>query len=135
LIELTNCKQRFILLKNRANLSDKQSATLQRLCRINEPIYKAMLLKEGFIGVYDLKDEDEAIGYIYQWIDEALNSGLPAFVDIAWSMVDKIEYVLNWLDARKVRPSRRGLTTKFAPDEKVNRSCFLGKNMSTTTSA
>jgi hypothetical protein len=76
LIELTNCKQRFILLKNRANLSDKQSATLQRLCRINEPIYKAMLLKEGFIGVYDLKDEDEAIGYIYQWIDEALNSGL-----------------------------------------------------------
>ena len=113
LIELTNCKQRFILLKNKANLSDKQSVTLQRLCEINQPIYKAMLLKESFVGVYDLKDEDEAIGYIYKWIDEALDSGLPAFVEIAWSMVDKIEYVLNWFRCKKSSAISEGFNNKI----------------------
>ena len=113
LIELTNCKQRFILLKNKVNLSDKQSATLQRLCEINQPIYKAMLLKESFVGVYDLKDEDEAVGYIYRWIDEALNSGLPAFIEIAWSMVDKIEYVLNWFRCKRSSAISEGFNNKI----------------------
>jgi len=113
LIELTNCKQRFILLKNKANLSEKQSVTLQRLCEINQPIYKAMLLKESFIGVYDLKDEDEAVGYIYKWIDEALNSGLPAFIEIAWSMVDKIEYVLNWFRCKRSSAISEGFNNKI----------------------
>ena len=113
LIALTNCKQRFILLKNRANLSDKQSVTLQRLCEINQPIYKAMLLKESFVGVYDLKDENEAVGYIYKWIDEALESGLPAFIEIGWSMVDKIEYVLNWFRCKKSSAISEGFNNKI----------------------
>lgn len=113
LIELTNCKQRFILLKNRGNLTEKQAVSLQRLCEINQPIYKAMLLKESFIGVYDLKNEDEAIGYIYKWIDEALDSGLPAFVEIAWSMVDKIEYVLNWFRCKKSSAISEGFNNKI----------------------
>lgn len=113
LIEMTNCKQRFILLKNKANLTEKQAVTLQRLCEINQPIYKAMLLKESFIGVYDLKNEDEAIDYIYKWIDEALGSGLPAFEEIAWSMVDKIEYVLNWFICPKSSAISEGFNNKI----------------------
>jgi transposase len=113
LIELTNCKQRFILLKNRNKLSDRQAATLQRLCEINQPIYKAMLLKESFVGVYDLKDEDEAIGHIYTWIDEALKSGLPSFVEMAWSMVDKIEYVLNWFKCKRSSAISEGFNNKI----------------------
>jgi hypothetical protein len=53
LIGLMNCRQRFILLKNRNNLTESQADYLKRLCEINEPIYKAMLLKEGFLRVYD----------------------------------------------------------------------------------
>ena len=109
----TNCKQRFILLKKKSNLSDNQSAMLQRLCEINQPIYKAMLLKESFVGVYDLKDEDEAVGYIYKWIDEALDSGLPAFIEIAWSMVDKIEYVLNWFKDKLSSAISEGFNNKI----------------------
>lgn len=113
LIELTNCKQRFILLKNRNKLSDTQSALLQRLCEINQPIYKAMLLKESFVSVYNLKDEDEAVDYIYAWIDEALQSGLPAFEEIAWSMVDKIEYVLNWFRCKFSSAISEGFNNKI----------------------
>ena len=113
LIALTNCKQRFILLKNRSRLTDKQSSTLQRLCEINQPIYKAMLLKESFVGIYDLKDEDEAIHHIYGWIDEALQSGLPSFIEIAWSLVDKIEYVLNWFRDRRSSAISEGFNNKI----------------------
>jgi transposase len=101
LIQLTNCKQRFILLKNKSKRTDRQTATLSRLCGVNQPIYTGMILKEKFLEVYDLKTEDEAITHIYEWIDDALESGLKPFEEIAWSMVDKIEYVLNWFTAKR----------------------------------
>jgi hypothetical protein len=49
LIELINCKQRFILLKAKDRLTQRQANYLDRLCKINEPIYKAMLLREIFL--------------------------------------------------------------------------------------
>lgn len=113
LIALTNCKQRFILLKNKQRLTEQQTSTLQRLCAINAPIYKAMLLKESFIAVYDLTDEDEAINHIYGWIEEALGSGLPSFIEIAWSMVDKIEYVLNWFKDKRSSAISEGFNNKI----------------------
>lgn len=113
LIELTNCKQRFILLKNKSKLTDRQSVMLQRLCEINEPIYKAMLLKESFLATYELKTEDDAIAHLYAWIEEALNSGLPTFVEMAWSMVEKIEYVLNWFRCMKSSAISEGFNNKI----------------------
>ena len=114
LIELTNCKQRFILIKNKAKRTDRQSENLARLCDINQPIYKGMLLKESFIGVYDLKTEDEAIDYLYAWIDDALESGLKPFEEIAWSLLDqKIEYILNWFIFRRSSAISEGFNNKI----------------------
>ena len=53
IVNLTNCKQRFILLKNKNKLTEKQDIFLNRLCEINKPIYKAMLLKESFLELYN----------------------------------------------------------------------------------
>jgi transposase len=114
LIELTNCKQRFILIKNKSKRTDRQSKNLERLCDINQPIYKGMLLKESLIGVYDLKTEDEAIDYLYDWIDDAIDSGLKPFEDIAWSLLDqKIEYILNWFISRRSSAISEGFNNKI----------------------
>jgi len=113
LVQLTNCKQRFILLKNKTKRSDRQSATLARLCDINQPIYTGMLLKEKFLEVYDLKNEDEAITHIYEWIDDALASGLKPFEKIAWSLVDKIEYILNWFISKRSSAISEGFNNKI----------------------
>jgi transposase len=113
LIELTNCKQRFILLRNKKKRTARQSATLSRLCDINQSIYKAMLLQERFLEVYELKTEDEAIEHIYEWIDDALESGLTPFEEIAWSMVDKIEYVLNWFVVKRSSAISEGFNNKI----------------------
>ncbi len=54
-VELMNCKQRFILLKKN-KLTKNQSQLLEQLCKLNEPIYKAMLLKEQFLQLYSMGD-------------------------------------------------------------------------------
>jgi transposase len=113
LVELTNCKQRFILLRNKNNRTARQAATLLRLCDINRPIYTGMLLQERFLEVYDLKTEDEAIPYIYEWIDDALESGLKPFEEIAWSLVEKIEYVLNWFVVKRSSAISEGFNNKI----------------------
>jgi len=68
LIELMHCRQRFVLLRRKDKLTPKQASHashLERLCRINEPIYKAMLLKESFLEVYDYKEDlARAEGYL-----------------------------------------------------------------------
>ena len=83
LIELMNCRQRFILLKKKSNLTEKQSGYLERLCKANEPIYKAMLLKESFLKVYDYNDPVEAEEYLRGWIKDAIESSLDMFKKIA----------------------------------------------------
>ncbi len=50
---LLHCKQRFILLRNKP--SRKKTQVLKRLEQLNEPVYKAMLLKEQFATIYELR--------------------------------------------------------------------------------
>jgi len=113
LIELTNCKQRFILLKNKSKRTARQSATLDYLCDINKPIYKGMILKDKFLEIYNLKSEDEAITHIYEWIDDALESDLKPFEEIAWSIVEKIEYILNWFVMKRSSAISEGFNNKI----------------------
>ncbi|MBU1121845.1 MAG: transposase, partial [Candidatus Omnitrophica bacterium] len=95
-INLANCKQRFVLLKKKSKLSERQEITLKKLCDLNEPIYKAMLLKESFMQIYECDDIDEAKEHIADWADQALFSGLKPFIDLACSVINKMNYIFNW---------------------------------------
>ena len=96
LVEMMNCRQRFVLLKNKANRTKKQAEHLKRLCEINEPIYKAMLLKDSFQEVYMQRNEETAGTCLEAWIQEALLSGIDIFKEIAESFRDKKQFILNW---------------------------------------
>ena len=113
LVELMNCRQRFILLKKKGNLSEKQSGYLEKLCKINEPIYKAMLLKESFLEIYDRDDPAEAETYLRVWIEEALNSSLDMFTRIAASFKDKIRYIINWFKKKISSAISEGINNKI----------------------
>ncbi len=113
LVELTNCKQRFILLKNRSKLSDRQSATLTRLCEINQPIYKTLLLKENFPQTYFLNTVEEAKKHLQEWTEQALSSGLKPFIELAHSVAEKTQYILNWFIKKSVRLFRKDSTVKL----------------------
>lgn len=112
-VELTNCRQRFILLKNKNKLTDKQSHYLDALCQINEPIYKAMLLKEDFLQIYELSDVEKVKDHLNNWIEQAKNSSLKAFQELAQSFSDKSQYILNWFKKRVSSSISEGFNNKI----------------------
>jgi transposase len=111
-ITLANCKQRFLLLKKKSKLSDKQSVTLKRLCDLNEPIYKAMLLKDDFMQIYEYENIDEAKEHIVDWADRALFSGLKPFIELACSVIGKMQYILNWFKKKISSAISEGFNNK-----------------------
>ncbi|MFZ2603851.1 MAG: ISL3 family transposase [Candidatus Omnitrophota bacterium] len=113
LIGLMNCRQRFILLKNRNNLTENQAGYLKRLCEINEPIYKAMLLKESFLKVYDYQTPEEAQGYLEGWIKDAFSSTVETFRIIAVSFQDKLQYIINWFKKKISSAISEGINNKI----------------------
>lgn len=113
LISLMNCRQRFILLKNKNNLTQNQAGYLKRLCEINEPIYKAMLLKESFLKVYDYETPEEAQSYLEEWIKNALSSAVETFRTIAESFRDKLQYIVNWFKKKISSAISEGINNKI----------------------
>lgn len=89
------------MLKNKKRLTDRQSATIQRLCEINQSIYRAMLLKESFLQTYECANIEEAGKHLYEWIDQALFSGLESFFEFACSMLEKIHQHCGYLNPRR----------------------------------
>jgi len=113
LIALTSCKQRFILLKKKKNLTERQSLSLNKLCKINQPIYRAMLLKEDFLQVYDFENVEDAEQHLYDWIDQALFSGLEPMFEFACSVLYKMQYILNWYKKRISSAISEGFNNKI----------------------
>jgi len=113
LAELINCKQRFILLKAKRNLTRRDTDHLERLCKINEPIYKAMLLKESFLKIYDYVDPERAKEYLKGWIKDAISSTLETFNAIAKSFEEKMRYIINWFKKKVSSAISEGINNKI----------------------
>ncbi len=113
LIEMMDCKQRFILLKKKANLTENQKGRLDRLCALNDSIYKAMILKEDFLQVYSKQDEASAEEALNEWFAQAAASGIQAFVALAEKFKNKARYILNWFKKRISSAISEGINNKI----------------------
>lgn len=109
-----NCKQHFILLKNQNRLTERQSNNLERLCQLNEPIYKAMLLKEDFLQIYSMGDNIQEIkNHLLSWIAEAKKSDIEPFVSLSASFSAKLNYILNWFKRKISSAISEGFNNKI----------------------
>ena len=113
LMEMMGFKQRFILLKNRVNLTERQSEHLKRLCAVNEPIFKAMLLKESFQEIYLQNTEADARRCLEVWLEQARTSGLQAFERLAESFQEKMTFLLNWFRKKISSAISEGFNNKI----------------------
>ncbi len=113
IIEFINSKQRFILFKKKNNLTDNQSKRLEELCQLNEPIYKAMLLKESFLNIYNYQQADDAEKILKEWLKDATESSLEAFQELAKSFTDKMQFILNWFKKRISSAISEGFNNKI----------------------
>lgn len=113
LIKMMDCKQRFILLKNKGNLTENQKERLDRLCALNDPIFKAMLLKESFLQLYTKQDETSAEECLNAWFAQVAVSGIQAFVILAEKFKNKARYILNWFRKRVSSAISEGINNKI----------------------
>jgi transposase len=108
---LLHCKQRFILFRNKP--SRKKTDVLKRLEQLNEPVYKAMLLKEQFATIYEYREKKDAQPALRSWIGEALRSGLAPFRELALKLFRKRHYILNFFVRRITSAISEGINNKI----------------------
>lgn len=108
---LLHCKQRFILLRNKP--SRRKTRVLERLEQLNEPVYKAMLLKEQFVTIYEYREKKDAQPALRAWIGEALRSGLVPFRELALKLFRKRHYILNFFIKRITSAISEGINNKI----------------------
>jgi transposase len=78
---------RWILLRNRDDLSDKQSAGLAEIQKTNRPLYRAYLLKEQLRLVFQLPVA-EAMRHLDRWLVWARRSQIARFVSLAQTIAE-----------------------------------------------
>ena len=76
---------RFALWKNPENLTDRQEAKLASVAKLNQPLYRAYLLKEELRQVFRLKWE-EGKQLLKEWLQWARRCRIRPFVHLAKSI-------------------------------------------------
>lgn len=92
-------RTRWALWKNAENLSDQQARKLDWIERVNQPLFRAHLLKEHLRLVFQLPLQ-EALDLLEQWLLWAWGSGIDAFVRLGDTIANHLEAVLITLQHR-----------------------------------
>lgn len=76
-------RSRWLLLRNRSNLSEEQSVKLEELLAANAPLTTVYLLKSQLKELWYAPSEDEARRRWQEWFQMALESGLKPLITFA----------------------------------------------------
>jgi transposase len=111
LASMLHCKERFILMKNCQ--TPKRGNFIQKLAELNEPIYKALLLKEQFLAIYAAGSKSLAQKSLKAWIIAAIRSGIPSFIEIGFKFFRKRHFILNYFVCKITTAISEGLNNKI----------------------
>jgi transposase len=106
-------KTRWLLLKNRENLSDKQTVRLETLLALNLKVVKAYLLRQDFQQFWEFIDPECAGRFLDEWVTRTLKTNLEPMKDVARMMRRHRNLILNW----------------FLPEPKISNGCVEGLNL------
>lgn len=104
---------RWALLKNPADLTDRQSVQLAKIRRTRGGIWRAYEMKEQFRAIFTagLAPAD-AIAQLDRWTTRALRSRLPSFVKAANTMRDRRGIIINAIEQGISNGRVEGMNTK-----------------------
>lgn len=91
---------RWVLLKRKHHLTEKQTGRLAELLRANLRTVRAYLLKEDFQWFWGYLSPYWAGRYLHHWTRQALRSRLPPFTKLARTLHQHRTPLLNWFRAR-----------------------------------
>jgi transposase len=102
---------RFALWKRPERLTARQSIKLDEIAALNEPLYRAYLLKEQLRLVVHEHDPDLAPGLLDDWLHEAAQSGLAPFVKAAATIAKHRQPILLAITERVTNARVEALNT------------------------
>jgi len=105
-------RSRWALLKNAQDLSSRQQAKLAWVEKVNQPLFRAHLLKEQLRLIFQLPF-DEALDLLEQWLDWALQSRLEPFVELAYTITNHLDQILVTLDNRLTNALVEAVNTRI----------------------
>ncbi|MFQ5503129.1 MAG: ISL3 family transposase [Phycisphaerae bacterium] len=91
---------RWCLLKRPENMTDKQTVKLSELLKYNLRSVRAYLLKEDFQWFWEYTSAGWAAKFLDQWCTRTMRSKLKPMKDVARSLRDHRELILNWFKAK-----------------------------------
>ena len=93
--ELKN--SRYVLLKNKANLTDKQQILFEHIQAANYQVSKAWRVREDFKDIFGCPTLQEAVGLFIKWGASALNTGIGEVIKVAKMFNNHVKGVCNAL--------------------------------------
>jgi transposase len=91
---------RYIWLRNPANLSDRQQATLDALPTRHLKTARAYQIRLAFQDLYDQPSAEAAAGSLKTWYFWATHSRLPPMIDAARTVKHHWDGILRWFDSK-----------------------------------
>ena len=88
-------KSRFLLMKRFDKLTDEQKQQVNIMLYVSPSLSTAHFYKEDFLKILDCEDRDSAKKAMSEWIDSALDCGLPRFKKCANTMINWLNGILN----------------------------------------
>lgn len=93
-------KGRWLLLKRPENLTEKQTARLGELLKLNLSSIKAYLMREDFQQFWEYKIPAAAEKFLYNWVTRTLQTDLEPMKKVARMLRDHKPLIMNWFKAK-----------------------------------
>ena len=107
--------KRFVILRREHNLDDNQREELKTLMQANSKLYKAYLLKEQILSIFDDKTSsfEQINGRILSWFENILSNGMEEFYGVVNTMKSYLDGILNYFRYGMTNAIAEGFNTKI----------------------
>lgn len=106
-------RSRWVLLKRPGRLRRSERARLETIRKANDKLYRAYLLKETLLNVYDEDDPERARDAIEAWLSWAQRSRLKPFVRLARTVRKHLDGILAFIASRLTNARLEGMNNKI----------------------
>ena len=105
--------QRFLLLRNYKDLQPEFKDRVEAILQVNEPLFKAYVLKEQFRLFWEQKTLKEAWIFLDQWISDAIETGISKLKKMAKTSDNHRIGLLNYFKHRISNAAAEGINNKI----------------------
>lgn len=103
---------RYLLLRNSQDLDEDQLVSLEASLEVNEPLWKAYLMKELLSYIWKAESKSEMESTLRSWCLIAAQSGVRQLQKIAKTFAVHVSGILAWFDHRISNGRMEGINNK-----------------------